>query len=33
MEGELQYQGQINQEMEEWLSTRVGQPDCDFFSE
>ena len=33
MEGELQYQGQIDQYLEEWLSTRGSQPDRGFFSE
>ena len=33
MEGEFQYQGQIDQYLEEWLSPRGVQPDCGFFSE
>ena len=33
MEGEFQYQGQIDKYLEEWLSPRGIQPDCSFFSE
>ena len=33
MEGELQDQGQLDQDLEEWLSPRGVQPDHSFFSE
>ena len=33
MEGEFQYQGQLDQDLEEWLSTRGSQSVHDFFSE
>ena len=33
MEGEFQYQGQLDQYFEEWLYPRGSQPDCGFFSE
>ena len=33
MEGEFQYQGQIDKYLEEWLSPRGGQSICSFFSE
>ena len=32
MEGELQYQGQIDQDLEEWLYPRGIQPDSGFLS-
>ena len=32
MEGEFQDQGQLDQDLEEWLSPRGSQPDCGFFS-
>ena len=33
MEGEFQYQGQLDQELEEWLSPRGSQSVQGFFSE
>ena len=33
MEGEFQDQGQLDPDLEEWLSPRGIQPDCGFFSE
>ena len=33
MEGKFQYQGQLGQDLEEWLSPRGSQPDSDLFSE
>ena len=33
MGGEFQYQGQLDQDLEEWLYPRGSQPDCGFFSE
>ena len=33
MEGEFQYQGQLGQELEEWLSPRGSQSVHGFFSE
>ena len=32
MEGEFQYQGQLDQYLEEWLFPRGSQPDRGFFS-
>ena len=33
MEGELQYQGQLDQDLEEWLYPRGSQPTCGLFYE
>ena len=33
MEGKFQYQGKLDQELEEWLYKRGSQPDRGFFSE
>ena len=33
MEGEFKDQGQLDQDLEEWLSPRGSQPDRGFFSE
>ena len=33
MEGEFQDQGQLDKDLEEWLSPRGNQPNCRFFSE
>ena len=33
MEGKFKDQGKLDQQLEEWLSTRGSQPDRGFFSE